>query len=166
MRKASLIQNWSLAVRDAIPASAEVQTMQNTQPTTDQEWPPTAELRPRIITPSQARSINAFGIPMHIMLRAEETGGAFAALVAEFDPGQGPPPHFHHDHEEYFFVLEGEFELTVGTQTATAGPGSMVFVPRETVHAFKYIGSTRGKILEWGTPGGQERYFEAIDKLA
>jgi quercetin dioxygenase-like cupin family protein len=123
-------------------------------------------LAPRIITPDQGRSINAFGIPMNIMLRAEETGGAFAAIVAEFEPGQGPPPHFHHDHEEYFFVLEGEFELSVGGQDVTAGPGSMVFVPRETVHAFKYVGTTRGKLLEWGTPGGQERYFEAIDALA
>jgi quercetin dioxygenase-like cupin family protein len=123
-------------------------------------------LAPRIVTPEQGTSICAFGIPMNIMLRAEQTGGAFAALVAEFAPGQGPPPHFHHDHEEYFFVLEGEFELTVGGKTVTAGPGSMVFVPRETVHAFKYVGSTRGKLLEWGTPGGQERYFEAIDALA
>jgi len=125
-----------------------------------------AALVPKIVTPEQGTSINAFGIPMNIMLRAEDTGGAFASLVAEFDPGQGPPPHFHHDHEEYFFVLEGEFELTVGGKTVTAGPGSMVFVPRETVHAFKYVGATKGKILEWGTPGGQERYFEAIDKLA
>jgi quercetin dioxygenase-like cupin family protein len=123
-------------------------------------------LVPRIVTPAQGTRINPFGIPMNIMLRAEETGGAFAAIVVEFDPGQGPPPHFHHDHEEYFFVVEGEFELTVGGKTATAGPGSIVFVPRETVHAFKYVGSTRGKLLEWGTPGGQERYFEAIDALA
>jgi quercetin dioxygenase-like cupin family protein len=134
-------------------------------PATNATSAPTT-LKPRIIGPGQGKSINAFGIPMHIMLRAEDTGGAFASLVAEFDPGQGPPPHFHHDHEEYFFVLEGEFELTVGDRTAVAGPGSMVFVPRETVHAFKYVGKTKGKILEWGTPGGQERYFEAIDKLA
>jgi quercetin dioxygenase-like cupin family protein len=109
---------------------------------------PAASLVPKIIGPGQGKSINAFGIPMNIMLRAEDPGGSFAALVAEFEPGQGPPPHFHHDHEEYFYVLEGEFELSVGGQTATAGPGAMVFVPGETVHAFKYVGSTRGKILE------------------
>lgn len=139
-------------------ADIDQATVQNAQP-------PSA-LAPRIVTPDQGKSICAFGIPMTIMLRAEETGGAFASLVAEFVPDQGPPPHFHHDHEEYFFVLEGAFEITVGGRTATAGPGAMVFVPRETVHSFKYVGSTRGKILEWGLPGGQERYFEAIDRLA
>jgi quercetin dioxygenase-like cupin family protein len=126
----------------------------------------TSGLAPKIVTPGQGKAISAFGIPMIVMLRAEETGGAFASLVAEFDPGQGPPPHFHHDHEEYFFILDGQFELSVGDQTVTAGPGSMVFVPRETVHAFKYVGATKGRILEWATPGGQERYFEAIERLA
>ena len=77
-------------------------------------------LAPRIIAAGQGTSICAFGIPMNVMLRAEETGGAFAALVAEFEPGQGPPPHFHHDHEEYFFVLEGEFELRVADQVVRA----------------------------------------------
>jgi quercetin dioxygenase-like cupin family protein len=140
--------------------------MTDTTPTNSHDTQRPPALTPRIVAPADGTSICAFGIPMNIMLRAEDTGGAFAALVAEFEPGQGPPPHFHRDHEEYFFVLEGEFELTVGGQTVTAGPGSMVFVPRETVHAFKYVGSGRGKLLEWGTPGGQERYFEAIDALA
>lgn len=140
--------------------------MPDTNQAAAQNAQPPSGLAPRIVTPDQATSICAFGIPMTIMLRAEETGGAFASLVAEFAPDQGPPPHFHHDHEEYFFVLEGKFEITVGGQTATAGPGAMVFVPRGTVHSFKYVGSTRGKMLEWGLPGGQERYFEAIHQLA
>ena len=127
---------------------------------------PVPSPQPKIVAPGQGTSINAFGIPMHIMLRAEDTNGSFAALVAEFEPGQGPPAHFHHDHDEYFFVLEGEFALEVGGQAVTAGPGAMVFVPRETTHAFKYVGTTRGRLLEWGIPGGQERYFEAIDQLA
>ncbi len=120
----------------------------------------------KIVGPGQGTAINPFGISMNVMLRADDTGGTFASLVAELDPGQGPPPHFHHDHDEYFFILEGRFSLSVGGQDVTAEPGTMVYVPRETVHAFKNIGTTRGKILEWGLPGGQERYFEAIDQLA
>jgi len=72
----------------------------------------TTPLQPKVITPDEGTRINAFGLPMNIMLRAEETGGAFASMVVTIPPGEGPPPHFHHDHEEYFFVLEGEFEVT------------------------------------------------------
>jgi len=125
----------------------------------------TTPLQPKVITPDEGTRINAFGLPMNIMLRAEETGGAFASMVVTIPPGEGPPPHFHHDHEEYFFVLEGEFAVTVGGKTATATPGSMMFVPRGTVHSFKCASPTPGRLLEWATPGGQERYFEAIAKL-
>jgi mannose-6-phosphate isomerase-like protein (cupin superfamily) len=121
---------------------------------------------PKIVGPGEGSDIKPFGISMNVMLRADDTGGSFASLVATLDPGQGPPPHFHHDHDEYFFVLEGTFALSVGGRDVTAGPGTMVYVPKETVHAFKNVGTTAGKILEWGLPGGQERYFEAIDALA
>ena len=120
---------------------------------------------PKIVGPGEGSDIKPFGIAMNVMLRAEDTGGSFASLVATLDPGQGPPPHFHHDHDEYFYILEGTFALSVAGRNVTAGPGTMVYVPRETVHAFTNIATTPGKILEWGLPGGQERYFEAIDQL-
>ena len=122
-------------------------------------------LAPKVVPANGGADIVAFGIPMNIRLRAEETGGAFAALVASFERGMGPPPHFHHDHEEYFFVLAGSFELTVGGETFVADEGAIAFVPRETVHSFRCL-SEKGRILEWGTPGGQEKYFEAVDAMA
>jgi mannose-6-phosphate isomerase-like protein (cupin superfamily) len=35
-----------------------------------------------------------------------------------------------------FFIVEGTYELTVGDQTSTAGPGTIVFIPRSVVHRF------------------------------
>ena len=40
-----------------------------------------------------------------------------------------PPPHIHHAHEEGFYVLDGELEFVVGTETMRAGPGTFVMVP-------------------------------------
>ena len=48
-----------------------------------------------------------------------------------------PPPHIHHAHEEGFYVLEGELELVVGTQTVRAGPGTCVMVPTGVAHTFR-----------------------------
>ena len=37
------------------------------------------------------------------------------------------------------------YEVTVGDETAKAGPGSIVFIPRNVVHRFKNVGGiTRG----------------------
>jgi quercetin dioxygenase-like cupin family protein len=46
----------------------------------------------------------------------------------------GPRPHIHRDHEEAFYVLEGELTVRVGTRTITAPAGSFVMVPRDVTH--------------------------------
>src|SRR5262249_11850914 len=55
---------------------------------------------------------------------------------------------------------------TVGGETVQAGPGSIVFIPRNVVHRFKNVGSITGRMLGWSLPGGQDRYLKAISELA
>jgi oxalate decarboxylase/phosphoglucose isomerase-like protein (cupin superfamily) len=54
-----------------------------------------------------------------------------------------------------FFILDGTYELTVGGQTSTAGPGTIVFIPRNVVHRFRNVGDTTARMLDWSLPGGQ-----------
>jgi mannose-6-phosphate isomerase-like protein (cupin superfamily) len=81
-------------------------------------------------------------------------------------PGEGPGDHVHFNQEEIFFIVEGTYELTVGGQTTTAGPGTIVFIPRNMVHRFKNVGNTTGCMLDLSLPGGQDHYFKAISELA
>jgi len=122
-------------------------------------------LQPHIVTAASAESIKPFGIDMKIMLDANQTGGVFSAVLAEVKPGEGPPPHLHRDREEYFFVLEGTYRLSVNGTESQIGPGTMVFVPRGTVHAFTNVGGAMGKILEWTIPGGNGDYFRAVHDM-
>ena len=122
-------------------------------------------LQPVIMTPEDAETIRPFGIDMKVMLGAEHTGGTFSAIFAEVKPGEGPPPHLHRDREEYFFVVEGTYSLSVNGNESTIGPGTLVFVPRGTVHAFKNVSSTVGKMLEWTIPGDNGDYFRAMNKM-
>ena len=96
----------------------------------------------------------------------EATGGAISVLLGSHKPGEGPPDHVHFSQEEIFFVVEGTYELTVGDQTSTAGPGTIVFIPRNVVHRFKNVGDTTARMLDWSLPGGQDHYFKAIADLA
>src|SRR5450755_4038359 len=51
--------------------------------------------------------------------------------IAEFEVAPNvptPPPHIHHAHEEGFYVLEGELNFLVGTETVLASKGSYVTV--------------------------------------
>src|SRR5436190_14094106 len=54
---------------------------------------------------------------------SEETGGAYAILEQKIPPGHGPPLHVHRHETEIFYVLEGEFEITIGEQKVTAAAG-------------------------------------------
>jgi quercetin dioxygenase-like cupin family protein len=119
-----------------------------------------------IVKPEQAQSIKPFGLDMKVLLTTEATGGAISVIMGWHKPGEGPPDHVHFKQEEMFFVVEGTYELTVGEQTSTVGPGTIVFIPRNVVHRFKNVGDTTACMLDWSLPGGQDHYFKAISELA
>ena len=119
-----------------------------------------------IVKPEQALSIKPFGLDVKVLLTTEATGGAISVLMGWLKPGEGPPDHVHFNQEEIFFIVEGTYEMTVGDQTSTVGPGTIVFIPRNVVHRFKNVGDTTGCMLDWSLPGGQDHYFKAISELA
>jgi quercetin dioxygenase-like cupin family protein len=47
--------------------------------------------------------------------------------------GTGAKPHSH-PNEQWIYVLEGTFHMTVGEQDITAVAGSVVYIPSNTVH--------------------------------
>jgi quercetin dioxygenase-like cupin family protein len=125
-----------------------------------------APLQAAVIEFEQAPAIKPFGLDVRILLTTAATGGALSVLMGWHKPGEGPPDHVHFNKEEVFFVLEGSYELTVGGETTTVGPGTIVFIPRNVVHRFKNAGDTTARMLDWSLPGGQDDYFKAISELA
>jgi len=123
-------------------------------------------LQPAIVTPKQALSIKPFGLEMRVLLSTEATGGAISVIMAWHKPGEGPPDHVHFSQEEMFFIVEGTYELTIGGETSTVGPGTIVFIPRNVVHRFRNVGDATACMLDWSLPGGQDHYFKAISDLA
>jgi mannose-6-phosphate isomerase-like protein (cupin superfamily) len=67
-------------------------------------------------------------------------------------PGEGPPVHVHADMEEAFYVLEGEFTFTVGSDDVVAEAGAFVLVPRGAPHGFRNSGDSDGRYLRLFSP--------------
>ena len=60
-------------------------------------------------------------------------------------------------------MLEGHFEFVLGERKVDARPGFVVYVPRTTVHAYKYVGTEMGKLLFIEAPAGPpEQFLEEI----
>ena len=83
----------------------------------------------------------------------------------ETPPRSGPPLHVHHREDESFYVLKGEYECLNAGQAPWVGAGSLLYVPKGTLHAHRNVGEGVGKMLVTQTPGGlYELFFEDVGK--
>ncbi len=87
-------------------------------------------------------------------ISSQRTGGAYSLFEVTTQPGAGPPPHVQHREDESFYVLEGQFEFLSGEETVQVGTGSLLYIPKGTLHAHKNVGEGVGKMLVTQTPGG------------
>lgn len=106
--------------------------------------------------------LNVLGIPMVIRIHGRDTGGGVSVVESLDLPGGGPPPHIHHNEDETFQILEGEYEWTVGGETFVATKGTMIFAPRGVPHTYRYLGTAPGRLMCVITPSGFEGFFEEI----
>jgi quercetin dioxygenase-like cupin family protein len=67
---------------------------------------------------------------------------------------EGASPHFHKEHVDAFYVLEGELEIINGTETLRAGPGASVAVPPGIVHGFRVPDPAGARYLNIHAPDG------------
>jgi mannose-6-phosphate isomerase-like protein (cupin superfamily) len=77
-------------------------------------------------------------------------------------PAYAPPVHVHRDQDEVFFIIEGELDVTCGTDAWHAGPGSLVFLPRGVAHGFAVTGTTGARTLLINAPAG---FADVISEL-
>jgi quercetin dioxygenase-like cupin family protein len=76
----------------------------------------------------------------------------------------GAGPHFHKEHVDSFYVLEGELELTVDGETVHAHSGDLVHAAPGVVHSFKNSSGERVRFLNLHTPGMRfDEYIRRMD---
>ena len=75
------------------------------------------------------------------------------------------PLHLHTREDEYSFVLEGRMGALLGDDVVEAGPGDLVFKPRDQWHTFWNAGDEPCRILEIISPAGFEGFFHELVAL-
>jgi mannose-6-phosphate isomerase-like protein (cupin superfamily) len=77
----------------------------------------------------------------------------------------GPARHLHYDQEEWFYILEGEFQFEVGAERFHLQPGESLLAPRKVPHVWAFVGEERGRILVVFLPAGKmEAFFREVTK--
>ena len=62
--------------------------------------------------------------------------------------------------DEYFHVIEGEYEFTLDGKPTKAPAGTFIHVPKGVVHGFMNKSDRPAKVADFHTPGGFEAFFE------
>lgn len=102
-------------------------------------------------------------ITLRVLLSGVQTGGSQAIFEDIVEPGVGPGRHVHHGQDETFFFLEGSFDVEIDGTRYHMQPGDIGFVPRETVHAFKNVGTAPGRLRYVFSPAlKMEEMFRAL----
>jgi quercetin dioxygenase-like cupin family protein len=99
-----------------------------------------------VIKPEQRpAALDVLGTKVTILASSTATG-CYGMTFQKGDEGSGPPPHSH-DWDEAFYVLSGEVIFQCAGTHHTCPAGTVVHVPRNTVHGFNY-GHGGGAMME------------------
>jgi len=102
-----------------------------------------------------------------IRAKSEDTDGVFTLSEITGAPQSPPAPHIHHREDEFYYILEGEFEFLDNDSTFTAGAGSLVHLPKDRLHSHRNPGDVPAKALVLHTPAGNiEKFVEEVSKPA
>jgi mannose-6-phosphate isomerase-like protein (cupin superfamily) len=100
---------------------------------------------------------------MRLKIDGTDTGDALSFYEYVSEPGvTGPPQHIHHGHDETFYIVDGTYEFTFGTEQVTAGPGAFLFVPRGRPHTFRNAGTESGRFVGTFAPARFAEYFREL----
>lgn len=100
-----------------------------------------------------------------VKISGKDTNGQLAVFEYVGIEKIGPVLHVHHDQDEMFSIIEGEYLFQVGDEKFTVKAGDTVFAPRGLPHTWLQL-SERGKQVYMVQPAGQlEDFFLKLTEL-
>jgi quercetin dioxygenase-like cupin family protein len=118
----------------------------------------------KLLRPGEGKAYWIVGDLNTILASGEDTGGAFAMIHVEVQPGGGPPPHVHSREDEAFYVLDGSVTFQADGKAIPASAGAWITLPRGSLHTFRNTGTTVARMLILVTPSGLERFFAEVGR--
>jgi mannose-6-phosphate isomerase-like protein (cupin superfamily) len=120
----------------------------------------------KIVGPRDANEGFLGSIGVRFMIDGSEAGERFSLVEHPMSPrALAAPLHLHTREDEYSFVLEGRMGALLGDEVVEAGPGDLVFKPRNQWHTFWNAGDEPCRILEIIAPAGFERFFRELSDM-
>jgi quercetin dioxygenase-like cupin family protein len=105
----------------------------------------------------QLKGVNANILDLKVS--GKDTNGALAIFEQTgLSPKRGTPLHVHHNQDEIFNVIEGEYHFIVGKERFKLVAGDTIFLPRKVPHAWTQV-SKKAKMNVIVQPAGRLEAF-------
>ena len=120
----------------------------------------------KIVGPDDAQEGFLGSIGVRFMIDGSDASERFSLVEHPMSPrALAAPLHRHTREDEYSYVLEGRMGALLGDDVVEAGPGDLVYKPRNQWHTFWNAGDEPCRILEIISPAGFERFFRELSDL-
>ena len=120
-----------------------------------------ANAKPYVLGPGEGRFIALGDFGMTVKASVSETEGVVSVLEANEPPNFGPPIHVHHDCAEAFYVLAGEYIMSLEDREVVCPAGSFIFIPQGARHGFR-VGDVPSRKLNFYFPAAMVGYFDDL----
>jgi mannose-6-phosphate isomerase-like protein (cupin superfamily) len=121
---------------------------------------------PKVVGPKDSLEGFLGSIGVRFVIDGSEAAERFSLVEHPMSPrALAAPLHLHTREDEYSFVLEGRMGALLGDDVVEAGPGDLVFKPRNQWHTFWNAGDEPCRILEIISPAGFERFFAELVEM-
>lgn len=110
------------------------------------------------------KSITIFdGDTFFTKVSGKDTDGDLFVFESTRTKEGGPILHTHYSQDEWWHILEGNFDVRIGEKTFEAKPGDFIFGPRGVPHTFAKVGPGLARVIIGFQPAGKmEEMFEKI----
>src|SRR5437588_4384840 len=119
----------------------------------------------KVVGPGDGKAGFLGSIGVRFMIDGAEAGERFSLVEHPMSArALAAPLHRHAREDEYSYIVEGRVGALLGEEVLIAGPGDLIFKPRNQWHTFWNAGDEPARLLEIISPAGFERFFaELVD---
>jgi quercetin dioxygenase-like cupin family protein len=118
---------------------------------------------PKVVAPGDVTETPFPGHGTFLLSDQSGTPSGTAVLRIVLPPNTfGAPPHVHSKEDEHFYVISGTVEFLDRASTHSAGPGSLVVLPRGYLHGFWNLSDEPAEMLLVVTPGEFASFFDSV----
>jgi len=118
-------------------------------------------MEPKVTIAEGTRHFSMMGVDIKVRASAADTGGRLSALEQVVRPGAGSPLHTV-TADKVLIVLDGAFQVTLGTERRELRAGESATIPAGVPHNFRNSADTPSRLMMLLLPGGHEDFLAEV----